>query len=233
MTEADWVRVIDQAVGVGVRTVQFIGGEPTVHPAFARLVHHALSRRLQVEVYTNLVHVDAALWELFERSGVTLATSYYSDRAGEHEAITNRRASHSRTLANITGAVGRGIPVRVAIIQVRAGQRTGSARAELRRLGVTEVQVGWVRKVGRAADDPHPRADELCGHCGHDRLAIGPGGEVWPCTLARSESLADIRRDSLESVLHDVATAVPGARDVVSRSRPCDPTGGADNADDR
>lgn len=33
MTASDWERVIDDARTAGVTTVQFIGGEPTLHPS--------------------------------------------------------------------------------------------------------------------------------------------------------------------------------------------------------
>jgi MoaA/NifB/PqqE/SkfB family radical SAM enzyme len=32
MTTVSWARVIDQAADLGIRTVQFIGGEPTLYP---------------------------------------------------------------------------------------------------------------------------------------------------------------------------------------------------------
>jgi MoaA/NifB/PqqE/SkfB family radical SAM enzyme len=45
MGTANWLRVIDQTVGLGVKTVQFIGGEPTLHPGFKKSGHPAASRR--------------------------------------------------------------------------------------------------------------------------------------------------------------------------------------------
>lgn len=94
---ADWLRVIDQAVGLGVKAVQFIGGEPTLHPDLVKLVGHVLNRGLQVEVFSNLVQVRPALWELFSTPGVSLATSYYSDDPNQHEKITGRQGSHTKT----------------------------------------------------------------------------------------------------------------------------------------
>ena len=226
MTTADWVRVLDQAAEQGVEAVQFIGGEPTLHPAFAQLVRHALCRRLAVEVYSNLVHVSADLWHLFGRSGVTLATSYYSNQADEHDAITERRRSHSRTRANISRAVRRGIPIRVAIIEVHGGQRTRQARAELARLGVSDVDVDRVRRIGRAGTADHPEGAELCGRCGHDRLAIGPDGEVRPCALARSASLGDIRGGSL-GFMHEAARSIAARGNWGTRDGPCQPSGDA------
>jgi MoaA/NifB/PqqE/SkfB family radical SAM enzyme len=97
MADGDWFRVIDQAAELSLRMVQFIGGEPTLHPSFVALVRHALSRSLAVEVFSNLTHVSPAMWDVISHPGVSLATSYYSDSAGQHEAITRGRGSHART----------------------------------------------------------------------------------------------------------------------------------------
>uniref|UniRef100_UPI0020255946 radical SAM protein n=1 Tax=Frankia sp. CiP1_Cm_nod1 TaxID=2897160 RepID=UPI0020255946 len=76
MTAADWRRLIEDAAGHGIEMVQFIGGEPTMHPAFPALVTHSLAAGLRVEVFSNLYRVTPTLWELFSRPGVRLATSY-------------------------------------------------------------------------------------------------------------------------------------------------------------
>src|SRR5436309_1166098 len=65
MSEADWLRVIDQVAGLGAEAVQFIGGEPTRHPGLVRLARHALGLDLKVEVFSNLVAVKPEHWELF------------------------------------------------------------------------------------------------------------------------------------------------------------------------
>lgn len=76
MVYDDWLRVIDEAVAIGVGMVQFIGGEPTLHPGLPDFVDYALIRGLSVEVFTNLVHVPRHLWRVFGLPGVRLATSY-------------------------------------------------------------------------------------------------------------------------------------------------------------
>jgi hypothetical protein len=76
MKTDNWRRVIDEAATLGTRMVQFIGGEPTLHPALSELVGHVLSRGMTVEVFSNLVHVSSHLWSVFSRPGVRLATSY-------------------------------------------------------------------------------------------------------------------------------------------------------------
>lgn len=183
MTLANWINVIDQAAASGVRMVQFIGGEPTLHPDFPTLVDHALDARLQVEVYSNLVRVTDALWDLFTRPGVQLATSYYSDDLGQHQAIT-RRNTLARTEANIAKAVRRGIPLRVGVIDLGDGQRIEQAQARLAELGATNVGLDRMRLLGRPAQRACD-ASELCGRCGNGIAAILPDGTLSPCPLSR------------------------------------------------
>jgi MoaA/NifB/PqqE/SkfB family radical SAM enzyme len=184
MRTADWLRVIDQAAGLGVKTVQFIGGEPTLHPGFTTLVGHALGRRLLVEVFSNLVHVTDGLWEVFSQPGISLATSYYSDQPEQHAAITGR-ASYARTKANIAEALRRGIPLRAGVIDLGNGQRAGHAQNELAALGVPLVGYDWLRQVGRGVRDQQVSTEQLCGHCGDGVTAISPDGVVWPCVFSR------------------------------------------------
>ncbi|MGW9044685.1 radical SAM protein [Streptomyces lydicus] len=58
MTPADWQRVIDELAALGVRDVQFIGGEPTLHPDLPHFIHHARGRGMRVEVFSNLTHIS-------------------------------------------------------------------------------------------------------------------------------------------------------------------------------
>lgn len=115
-------------------------------------MRHALDRGRAVEVFTNLVHVTEQLWELFSRPGVSLATSYYSDDADEHTAVTGR-PSYPRTKANIAEAVRRGIPLRAGVIDLGGGQRAEQAQAELAALGVAEIGYDRLRQVGRGIRD--------------------------------------------------------------------------------
>ncbi|MGH3756924.1 radical SAM protein [Actinophytocola sp.] len=149
MTKSDWRRVIDEAKPLGIEIVQFIGGEPTMHPDLPGFVDHALAHGISVEIYSNLLHVRPALWDTLSRPDVRLATSYYTDDAAQHEAITQGRGSHARTRSNIIEMVRRSIPLRVGIVDVHNGQRVDQAHAELASLGVTDIGYDRVRQVGR------------------------------------------------------------------------------------
>jgi MoaA/NifB/PqqE/SkfB family radical SAM enzyme len=183
MTEGDWERVIGQAADLGVGHVVFIGGEPTLHPALERLVRLTVGLGLDAEVYSNLVHVSPALWELFSEPGVSLAVSWYSGDRTEHTIITGGRDTWRQTRANIAEAVRRGIPVRVGLVDgIVPGQRSGEGERELRELGVVDVGRDWLREFGRGT-----RADagQACGSCGRGIAAVLPDGSVAPCPLTR------------------------------------------------
>lgn len=202
MTAEDWEEVLHQAAALGVQTVQFIGGEPTLDPDLPRLARYALTVGLQVDVYTNLVHITRDLWDLFSQPGVSLGFSWYSADPGKHAEITGSRASHTRTVANIREAVRRGIRLRAGIVEVIEGQDIERAKAELRALGVTTMHADRARAVGRAAHGQQPAISELCGRCGRGRAAIGIDGQLTPCVLGRFLIAGNVKQAPLSVILN-------------------------------
>ncbi|MFP3968130.1 radical SAM protein [Actinomadura fulvescens] len=224
MTREDWVRVVDQAAGVGTRKIQLIGGEPTMLPDAAELVAYALDLGLDVEVFSNLVHVSDGWWNLFQRDRVSGATSYYSDDADEHNAITGR-PSHARTRANIEKALGLGVSMRVGIVAVSDTQRVSQARRELEALGVTKIRVDRARQFGRAAQGQPPDMAELCGQCGTGKASISPTGDVSPCVMSAWMSVGNVHTTSLADIVGGTAMAQANAsiRCVAGSGDGCDP----------
>ena len=200
MAVGDWVRVMDEAAELGVEMVQFIGGEPTLHPYFLLLLDHALKRELKVEVFSNLVRISEGLWNAFSRPGISLATSYYSDDADEHAIITGR-PSYARTRANIIEALRRSIPLRVGLINVQDGQRVEEAAAELKALGVIEIGTDRLRQVGRGVRHQKTDLSQLCGKCAQGVAAVSNNGEVWPCVFARWMPVGNVHRHTLSEIL--------------------------------
>lgn len=232
MTAEDWERLMDQAAALGVETVQFIGGEPTLDPDMPRLARYALNIGLNVDVYTNLVHVTSGLWQLFTHPGVSVAFSWYSADPGKHAEVTGSRASYARTKANIAEAVRRGVRLRAGIVEVVDGQDIDAAMDELRALGVTAMHADRSRGVGRAAHGQAPVVSELCGRCGQGRAAVGMDGQVTPCVLGRFLVAGNVKDTPLGAIFagdswREILAKVP-ARDArvacpPADSNDCDP----------
>ncbi|QEU93689.1 radical SAM protein [Streptomyces kanamyceticus] len=200
MSAHNWISVIDQLATMGADDVQFIGGEPTLYPHLAQLIQHAHGTGLGIEVFSNLTHIREPLWETFKACGVKLATSYYSDSAADHDKVTRLRGSHMRTRANVEKALELGIPLRGGVVAVNQGQRVDEAVRDLLALGVETVGGDRTRAFGRASKGVAPTIADLCGHCAHEKCAIGPTGDVWPCVLGRFLTLGNVLQTPLADI---------------------------------
>jgi MoaA/NifB/PqqE/SkfB family radical SAM enzyme len=228
MTRTDWLRTIDQAADTGVRHLQLIGGEPTLHPNALEIAEYALGHGLNVETYSNLVHVTDAWWALLQRPGMSLATSYYSADPARHNAMTGRPASHRHTRRNLVQALALGIPTRVGIITVD-GNGVEETRTELEALGVTRIGVDRVRPYGRGASGQEPDCSGLCGACGDNRASVAPDGTVSPCVFSTWMRAGNVQQDRLADILSgpDMAqargTIQAGKKDDPPILVPCSP----------
>ena len=205
MSDADWTRVIDELCAMGVRDVQFIGGEPTLHPGLPGFVRHARRRGMRVEVFSNMTHIRAEVWEVLQLAGVRLAFSYYSDQGRDHDEVTDTRGSHARTRANVERARELGVEMRGSVINVLQGQRGQHAEQELLELGIRDVRTDRIRPFGRGADGSYPDMSGLCGMCGRAKFAVSPDGYVWPCVFARWMNLGNVHEQSLRAIYDGVA----------------------------
>ncbi|MFF7704270.1 radical SAM protein [Streptomyces lydicus] len=200
MTLANWQNTIDQLAEMGTRDVQFIGGEPTLYPHLPELIRHAYGSGLSVEVFSNMTHIREDLWQTFTDCGVKLATSYYSDTAEEHDSVTRLRGSHRKTRANVEKALSLDIPLRGGVVAVQSGQRVQEAARDLTTLGVSMVGGDRTRAFGRASKGAEPTISDLCGHCAHEKCAIGPTGDVWPCVLGRFLNIGNVLNSPLSEI---------------------------------
>ena len=188
MTRDDWRRILEEGFAAGCRAVQFIGGEPTLHPDLPDFIADAKSVGYEfIEVFTNGTVMNDAVMRALEQFQVNLAFSVYADDASAHDAVTAKKGSFSKTIGNIRNAVRRGLKVRAGIIAMDGNaEKVEGTRALLKDLGVTSVGVDRVRGIGRGGDfvPHHDPLSELCGSCWKGKLRIDPDGRVSPCVFS-------------------------------------------------
>jgi MoaA/NifB/PqqE/SkfB family radical SAM enzyme len=193
----DWTRALDSAAALGCRAVQFIGGEPTVHPDLPELIEHAREAGYEdVSVYTNGTHLTPRLKATFAENRVGLAFSIYGSSADVHDQVTKRRGSFARTKDAIEWAVASRLPVRVGVVDVGTNSdEVERTRKMLHQLGVKSVRVDRMRRIGRGAADRTPESpvDELCGRCGYDKVCVASNGAIYPCVFARFAAVGHVR----------------------------------------
>lgn len=194
MSLEGWKSVIDQAANLGAGYVQFIGGEPTMYPGLGVLIDHTLARKMLVGIYSNMVKIPASLWPHLEQEGVGFLTSYYSDDAKQHNAITGRD-SHRLTVANIAEARRRGVEVNVGQIDLGQDMTNEVVLPMARRISSDHL-----RRIGRGASGGAPSPSELCGGCSEPRLAIMPDGRAHPCVMSRWIELGSVHTATLAEI---------------------------------
>ena len=205
MAVADWFAVLEESAVLGCKRVQFLGGEPTLHPELPALIGHARALGFErICVYTNGTRFTPAVRDALREHAVELAFSVYAATAAVHDGITARAGSFDKTIASIRWAVASGLRVRAGVIAMPENSaHTAAARRFLEELGVKDVHVDAVRKLGRglAYGTPASELGELCGRCGNGKLCVSASGEIFPCALSRFAPLGNFRAAGLAGAL--------------------------------
>jgi MoaA/NifB/PqqE/SkfB family radical SAM enzyme len=233
----DWKRLILEASQIGVIRVQFIGGEPLLHPYFVELAEAAANTKMQIEVFSNMTRIQENHWNLFKKHNITLATSFYTFDKVLYSRITANRNGLDSTIKNIKHALANDIPLRVGIISVLPDQDVIDTELKLRDIGVSYVRTDRVRGVGRGQDiasTPDHDMNELCGACALYRAAVDPDGNVYPCVFARWLCVGNVQHLALSTIVfgaemaarRDELTQHFSARGKqLARMETCDPQG--------
>jgi sulfatase maturation enzyme AslB (radical SAM superfamily) len=100
MDTQTWLSVLEESATLGCSQVQFIGGEPTLHPDLPRMIRYASACGYSfIEVFTNATRFDECFIDTFIEHRVDIATSFYSDVPDTHDAITRHHGSFARTVS--------------------------------------------------------------------------------------------------------------------------------------
>ncbi len=204
MAVPDWHRVMNQARAEGCRRVQFIGGEPTLHPDLPALLEHAAGAGFRErEVFTNATLVRTELVRTFRDFGVRVHFSFYSHDAAVHDDICGRPGSFERTVEGVRRLVSHGVEVSAGIIVLpqNAGHQS-ETKTLLKRLGVRRVDVDRVRGVGRGGTFVAGAAldGELCGQCWSGKLCVDSSGDAHPCVFSRSITVGNVFESSVGEI---------------------------------
>lgn len=194
MTLTDWQGALDRAAAGGCKMVQFIGGEPTLHPHFSELLQYAHACGYSmIEVFSNATMLTHSVLATFRGTGARLATSLYGPDDSFHDAVTSVRGSFNRTLNAIRDALKIGIPVRVGIIANELSEKEIASTVTLaREVGVEQITVHRTHAVGRAAVNFPLAKTDGCGQCGKGTVCVTATGKVLPCVFSRSQQLGTV-----------------------------------------
>ena len=247
LTPEQYAAALRSIRGQGCRQVQFIGGEPTLNKALPSLIRQARELDFDlIEVFTNLYKLDEHLLACFVEHDVSVATSFYSHEPATHDAITTRKGSFERTVANILRVLRSGLRLRAGIIVMDENRsHVEETRRLLADLGVTQIGLDRLRDLGRASDTHSCDVGELCGNCAGNIISIGPDGSVTPCAMSKALRIGSIIDEDLSAILssrrleeirgdiREAAKRNAAMNTSMGGCAPCGPNGGPCNPNGR
>lgn len=227
MELSDWMGALDEGADLGFRRVQFIGGEPTLHPDLPRMIERARHRGFQdVCVYSNGTHLNSAIKESLLKHQVSLAVSIYGTDGSVHDGVTQRLGSFDKTCRVLQWALDVGLKVRVGVVAMESNLHDAfAAERSLREVGIP-VHLDMLRGLGRARKErpDNEPLEELCGRCGDGKLCVSVSGEIFPCIFSRFHSLGHIRAVGLRGAL--AGETLARFRDALLVRRSTEPSSG-------
>ena len=153
---------VEEAIPLGLNSVKWTGGEPTIHPDFNKLLRiqkeHGLSGRLE----TNGMQVTAELAQLLQECGVTgVSVSLDGALAATHDFVRNVSGGFERTLAGIGQLVKAGYRPEIIMSLMRANISELEALLDLAvEVGAGGVKLNIVQPTLRGAA-LHESGDDL------------------------------------------------------------------------
>lgn len=102
LTTAEICSILDQIADLGVLNVTFTGGEPTARPDIVRILRHARSRGLLLQLLTNATRLTPSFAVVLREVGVSqVNVSIYGATASTYERMTAIPGSYALFLQGL------------------------------------------------------------------------------------------------------------------------------------
>jgi radical SAM protein with 4Fe4S-binding SPASM domain len=114
LTTTEVCSIVSQIADLGVMTISFSGGEPSVRPDIAKILRHAHRQGLMIHLLTNATRMTPSFADLLEETRVSqLLVSIYGATAGTYERMTGTPGSFAHFLRGLACLTGGTIPVTI------------------------------------------------------------------------------------------------------------------------
>lgn len=215
MTMENFYKVIDFLMNRNIREIQFIGGEPMIHPKLKEMIEYCLNKKFFnfIEVYTNASFITQEWCDFFKKNNIKVAVSFHSYIPEEFEKITQTKGSYKLAKRGLDLLLENKINIRVAAItnkNVKIGEKPKDfgvkistqaprlvGRGNFDQLNFDMFRESIITKdsFSRPLDKDYVRK-LVSGHqCFNKDLYIAYNLEVFPCVMERRISHGFISGD--------------------------------------
>ncbi len=186
MTSRELFNLLDEAADIGVDTVSFLGGEPTLHPHLLHMAYLVRKRGIDnLMLATNALEIHEKWLDPMSVLFTSIQISLHGASAATHEAIVDRKGAFEKVLTNVRRLTSRGANISLACTVLESRPKELEGMLELARdLGVTEIRLIPLADVGRGHClpalqwDDYQQVGEFIANARKDDtgLLVGSGG---------------------------------------------------------
>jgi len=224
LSNQEWYQTIDALASMNCKTIQFIGGEPTLHPELANFIRYANSKGFErILLFSNLYHLSAELKNVIIKHHVQVRFSIYGASSETHDRITQIKGSFSHLTENITFLQEKHVPLQGCIVIMKENESERSTIHQfLTNLGITNIKYDEIRKVYGGCQSSHLVSDSkvmikipnfrakkehffhagLQNTCWYGKIVISTDGCVFPCEFERNIIYGNIRNNNIYDIIH-------------------------------
>lgn len=221
MSMEDFYDTVAKLKRFGIRKIQLIGGEPTIHPNYKQMVIHSAKNFDDVEVFSNGVYINEALIEIYKKYNIHFAFSFYSDIEEEYEKVTGIKNSFKRITNTIKLLELNGIKHRLESVRMKGVQYSeqflsdlqrkpdlpwlvGSASLELfdkEMLNEKYITKDKMRKLSKKIKSEEVISRMQYHNCFSRKIYIDYQLNCYPCVMERGLIHGNIRNKEIDEVI--------------------------------
>ena len=146
----DWLRVLDEAVALGILQIHFSGGEPMARRDLPALIAHAARLQLYTNIITSgVLLTDEAMTALLDAGTDHIQLSFQDSDPATAERIGGYAGGHAKKLAAAQRIKAAGLPLTTNFVIHRLNaDRVGEMIAMAEALGSSRVEIAHTQYYG-------------------------------------------------------------------------------------
>jgi len=244
----EWINVIDNIKKHGCNAIQFIGGEPLIHPHFTTLLKYAHDKGIsRIDIFTNAYLLNEQIADVIEQVGASVRVSLYGYDAHSHDAITQHPGSFEKLDHGIDLLKERNVPITIAVVLMRENQEIlPQIKEYIAHKGLRFTGFDTVRTVKHSVQESHAVTDkELIGRrtistprfrtsairfatnhqwnsCWYGKFSVTAQGDIIPCIFARDLVCGNIRTDDWDTIRDKLLSYWRITKDDVEDCKNCE-----------
>lgn len=219
----EWKNVIDQLALNGCKSIQFIGGEPTLYSNINELIEYSRKSGIEyISIFSNLYVLNDSLLYCIVKNRVSVHFSIYGSDEKCHDSITNISGSFKKLIENVSKLIEKKVELTAHIVIMKENEfDRKNIYSLLSTLKISNVRYDEIRKVWGGCQNKHLVKDSKIqlnkpnfktnrisfnkanyqNTCWYGKCVISTNGDVYPCEFERNILYGNIRENTINNII--------------------------------